>query len=349
MPDESVNCVITSPPYWGLRDYGTATWVGGDPGCSHKRENKIIESNNTGQKNVDGGIGDSIYKDICKRCAAKRIDKQLGLEKTLQEYINKLILIFAEVKRVLKKDGTVWVNLGDVYSNSARSGGGDSTIKNRNIGNKKYPFIKNAIPDKCLCQLPSRFSIAMTDELGFILRNENIWHKPVCMPSSVKDRFTVDFEKVFFYAKNKKYYFKQQYELQKTESYDRLNRAVSDSHKSLNVPGQTTHSLNKARSKGQMPYSYNPEGRNKRTVWRINPKPFSESHFAVFPEKLVETPIKAGCPEDGTVMDIFSGSGTVGLVAEKLNLKWVSIELNKKYCKIQKNRIMKYARIGRLI
>jgi len=150
LPNESINCCITSPPYWALRDYG--------------------------------------------------IDGQLGLEPTFQEYLDKLIAIFDEVKRVLRKDGTCWVVLGDTYSGGVNNNGSKKVY-----GAKTLKPIK-AIGFQCksLLQIPSRFSIMMTDH-GWILRNEIIWYKPNAMPSSVKDRFTVDFEKVFFFVKNKKY------------------------------------------------------------------------------------------------------------------------------------------------
>ncbi len=161
-PDESIDMVMTSPPYWTLRDYG--------------------------------------------------VDRQLGLESTFQEYINKLCNIFDEVKRVLKKEGTVWVNIGDTYFGSNgnnHNGTGTGTVKQKagvNRVNKiKY---KNIIISKCLIQIPSRFAIEMTNR-GWILRNEIIWYKPNAMPSSAKDRFTVDFEKIFFFVKNKRYYFEQ--------------------------------------------------------------------------------------------------------------------------------------------
>lgn len=272
MPDNSVNCVITSPPYWALRDYG--------------------------------------------------VDGQLGLEKTFQEYINRLCNIFDEVKRVLKKDGTIWVNLGDTYggNNSRASNGGRAGYGTEREG------IYSRGQDKCLCQIPSRFAIEMTNR-GWILRNEIIWYKKNCMPSSVKDRFTVDFEKIFFFVKNKKYWFEQQFDKALTKDNVIRDR---DNTKMNNVPGRS-------RMNGLKENNY--DYKNKRAVWEINPQPFPESHFAVFPEKLIEIPLKAGCPKDGVVMDIFMGSGTTALLAEKLYYKWIGIELNKKYCDMIKNMV----------
>ena len=338
LPDESVNCVITSPPYWGLRDYGTAEWEGGDKNCNHFRDSKHSDKCNTGHKNKELVVGDAIYKDVCKKCGAKRIDKQLGLEKTFQEYIIKLCNIFDEVKRILKKDGTVWVVIGDTYSGSM-CGSNDYTSSERGKSeNYKKMYRgqkpgKTYLPDKCLCLIPERFAIEMCNR-GWILRNKNIWHKANCMPSSVKDRFTVDYEEVFFFVKSKKYWFQQQFENQLQSSIDR-----TDYH----FGGRPGHVYPNEKRQNPYPEKWKPNlnGRNKRSVWQINPHPFPEAHFAVFPEELVETPMKAGCPKDGVVMDPFIGSGTVGVVAKKLNLKWIGNDLRKEFCKMSQRRIEK--------
>jgi DNA modification methylase len=294
MESESVDCVITSPPYWALRDYG--------------------------------------------------VEGQLGLESTFQEYITKLCNIFDEVKRVLKKSGTCWVNLGDTYGTQGgqnRKTDKDYSqyesikLKNTEIGTE---LIKEQGYHKCLLQIPSRFAIEMTNR-GWILRNEIIWHKPNCMPSSVKDRFTVDFEKVFFFVKNKKYWFEQQYESSLVPDWKVLQRANSKNTSGKNdVTGGLTASkkniyYEKIRN-GTIPI-----GRNKRAVWRITTKSFKEAHFATFPEDLVKPMILAGCPEFGIVLDIFAGAGTTGLVAKKLNRDFIGIELNPEYIKIAEKRL----------
>jgi len=200
LPDESVDMVMTSPPYWALRDYG--------------------------------------------------VDGQLGLEPTFQEYINKLCDIFDEVKRVLKKEGTCWVNMGDTYS-----GGVNNNDKKKVDGAKTIKPIKAmGVQDKCLLQIPSRFAIEMCNR-GWILRNEIIWHKPNCMPSSVRDRFTVDFEKIFFFTKSKKYYFETQYEpLQAPETTKRTA-----------VGGDGSGELGSS-----VRFGNSEQGRNKRCVFQIN-------------------------------------------------------------------------------
>lgn len=235
LPDESVDCVITSPPYWGLRDYDHA--------------------------------------------------EQLGLEPNFRDYIENLCLIFDQAKRVLKDTGTCWVNIGDTY-NSGSPGSRDSAKWPKQSRNDSTPpnEISGDVSVKSLVQIPSRFALAMTDR-GWILRNEIIWYKKNVMPSSVKDRFTVDFEKIFMFTKNKKYYFQQQ--LEKTLTQDTVIRD-RDNTKLNNTPGRT-------KMNGLVHNNY--EYRNKRTVWEINPQPFKDAHFAVFPPKLVETPIKSGCPE----------------------------------------------------
>lgn len=288
MEDESVNCVITSPPYWGLRDYG--------------------------------------------------VKGQLGLEKTFKEYINKLCDIFDEVKRVLKKDGTCWVNLGDTYNNTAMGSADKSTVgnnKNPEIQKqmKKKVFLKD-MPAKCLCQIPSRFAIEMCNR-GWILRNEIIWRKPNCMPSSAADRFTVDYEAMFFFVKNQKYYFEQQIEKYDEQSISRAARRGKSENEKFD-PACKANANSLARKREMIP---NKNGRNKRCVWKINTASFKGGHFAVFPPKLVETPIKAGCPKNGIVLDIFCGAGTTGVVAKKLNRKFIGIELNSEYIKLASERI----------
>ena len=348
MESESVNCVMTSPPYWALRDYGTAQWKGGDEKCDHKIDvQPRIERKKQG---LTGGLEymksqEPIYKDICGKCGAKRIDQQLGLEPTFQEYINSLCDIFDEVKRALRKDGTCWVNMGDSYMphggsrGNKTSAGADSLRKNYDMEEiaPKHKRDMSGLKAKCLCQIPSRFAIEMTNR-GWILRNELIWYKPNCMPSSVKDRFTVDFEKIFFFTKKKKYWFETQYEphewLEKEKRRKNFYKKVSYNSKYSNGVGATQRFTENARSE-----RYNKEGRNKRCVWKINTKPYAKAHFAAFPEKLVETPIKAGCPKGGTVLDPFSGAGTTGVVAKKLGRNFIGIELNPEYVKMSEDRI----------
>ncbi len=299
LPSKSINMCMTSPPYWALRDYG--------------------------------------------------VDGQLGLESTFDEYINKLCDIFDEVKRVLRDDGTCWVNLGDTYmgnSSYSEKGRQGFECKDGMMNKWKDPknkaslrareHVENTLPPKSLSMIPMRFAIEMVNR-GWILRNTIIWHKPNCMPSSVKDRFTVDFEYIFFFSKKKKYYFKQQ--LDSTITKDNIVRD-RDTTKLNNTPGRT-------RMGGLKKNDY--DFKNKRTTWSICPKPFKEAHFAVYPEELCETPIKSGCPKEGIVLDPFFGAGTTGLVALKQGKKFLGIELNPEYIEIAEKRLKPFLEQKRLI
>lgn len=281
LPDESVDCVITSPPYWGLRDYGddVKTIWGGDDKCEHEwgveGEIKIIGGKKT--KTIQT-INSS--RSLCSKCGAWL--GQLGHETTFEMYIDHLIEVFAEVKRVLKKTGTCFVNLGDSYLGSQQGYGASkpssSGFQKPCTLDEKYcskpPTMLYPKQAKSLAGVPERFAIAMTDKLGFIRRNTIIWHKPNCMPQSCKDRFTVDFEYVFFFTKNKKYYFEQQFE----PYQEKMNRWGGEILKADNLSswdantGQTTY-----RTRNMRP---NEKGRNKRCVWSINTQPFSGAHFA---------------------------------------------------------------------
>jgi site-specific DNA-methyltransferase (adenine-specific) len=209
---------------------------------------------------------------------------QLGLEPTFEEYIDKLCTIYDEVKRVLRKDGTCWVNLGDTYYSKSAGTGGPSDKQESNAGSRfeqqKYNI---EYLEKSLCLIPQRFAIEMVNR-GWILRNVIVWHKPNPMPSSAKDRFTVDFEYIYFFVKSKKYWFEPQYEPQL-----------------FITGGNTCGAIDKNGKRGwgkiDPNWTPNPLGRNKRCVWTIPTQPYSEAHFATFPEKLVEPMIKAGCPE----------------------------------------------------
>ena len=226
--------------------------------------------------------------------------KYFDYKKTIvhKGYISHLCDIFDEVKRVLRDDGTCWVNLGDTYYGGGKDGKyckkGVSDIQLGNKGSLDVVgsrFKNMDYKDKCLTMIPQRFAIEMVDR-GWILRNVIIWHKPNCMPSSVKDRFTVDFEYIFYFSKKKKYYFETQREphnIKYAKDWDRTNE-----RKGVNYNIKTKDRKTEGRSRSEF---YGEGGRNKRTVWTINPKPFKEAHFAVYPEELCETPIKAGCPK----------------------------------------------------
>lgn len=338
---------MTSPPYWALRDYG--------------------------------------------------IDGQLGLEETFQNYISKLCDIFDEVKRVLRKDGTCWVNIGDTYWGGGNNRGStEENLSEKQFSNrgargqiqmdwkktrddckqldikfntrkrfccncgKKFDAmpgqyfcdgacagvdntrreVKGEMQDKTLCNIPARFSIEMQNR-GWILRNTIIWHKPNCMPSSVKDRFTVDFEYLFFFVKSKRYWFERQFEKSVTGKSEPFNYRVCDVKRGYIKSGQykaSQEEIDQYHGKNIIYF----DKRTKRAVWSITTKPFPEAHFATYPEELCETPIKAGCPVGGLVLDPFFGAGTTGLVALKQGKQFIGIELNPKYIEIANNRLKPY-------
>jgi site-specific DNA-methyltransferase (cytosine-N4-specific) len=227
-----------------------------------------------------------------------RVAGQLGLEPSYDDYISKLCDVFDEVKRVLRHDGTCWVILADTYSGSSGSPPSPFHAKARRFN---YTFPKpprSDIPKKSLCLIPFRFAIEMVCR-GWILRNVLIWKKPNALPESVRDRFTIDFEYLFFFAKSHRYYFKQQLE----------------------------------------PAVYEKGMRNHRSILEVNTRPLFSNHFAAYPEELIEMPMKAGCPEGGTVLEPFLGSGTTGVVAERLGRRWLGIELNPDYVQLARERL----------
>lgn len=354
LESDSIDCIVTSPPYYNVRDYG--------------------------------------------------VDGQIGLEKTPQEYIQNLMNVFLECKRALKKTGSIWVNIGDSYGNAKC----ETNLKN-NHG--FLPRAETKVFNKSLIGIPERFSLAMTDRLGLIRRNTIIWHKPNAMPSSAKDRFTIDFEYFYFFTKSQKYYFETQYEPHKNpqDSIRRLLKNKSYTNNKVNNRYFGTSQLNCKKSKQELEEQFS-KGRIKRCVWRIATQSFKDAHFAVFPEKLVETPIRACCPseicikckkprvkilehdgyisygnpvknpkylglpltnyhsspdtcslitkqvkrymeqglsncgcnagfEAGTVLDPFCGAGTTLLVAKKLHRKYIGIEINPEYIQIANKRL----------
>lgn len=265
LPDYSVNMSITSPPYWGLRDYKT-----------------------TPAKWQDDWSG------------------ELGAEPDFNQYINHLCDVFDEVKRVLKDDGTCWINISDTYHN------------------------------KNLCLIPFRFAIEMQNR-GWTARNVIIWQKPNATPSSAKDRFNADFEYLFFFSKNKKYYFEQQLEPLKQSTIARCKTGCG-LNKGANYQGLNKTNFERLQKRmldGTI------KGRNVRSVWNIATASYKGAHFATYPKKLIKIPIKAGCPEDGIVLDPFIGSGTTAVVAQNLNRNWLGIELNPEYTKLANERINK--------
>jgi DNA modification methylase len=335
LPSKSVNCCVTSPPYWGLRDYQTGTWEGGDPNCPHMRTTKISKDTVTGHKAMHeqgNVVGDAIYRSTCPKCGAVRKDSQLGLEETPSQFVNNLVQVFREVHRVLRDDGTLWLNLGDSYYNYRADG---KQVK-QTVSSTRQDFPESSphrankidgLKQKDLIGIPWRVAFALQND-GWYLRQDIIWHKPNPMPESVKDRCTKSHEYIFLFSKNKNYYYDNESIKEKATDWGTRDRTDGKYHNE--GTGLQPHS--------GLEKSY--ETKNKRSVWTVTTKPYREAHFAVFPTELIEPCVKAGCPEEGTVLDPFGGSGTTGLVADRLGRNAKIIELNKDYIELANNRVM---------
>jgi site-specific DNA-methyltransferase (cytosine-N4-specific) len=291
MPDEFLDCVITSPPYWQLRDYG--------------------------------------------------YDGQWGLEPTFDEYLEHLWQMMAEIHRVLKPTGTIWINLGDSYStqsgtNLALARGknyqSDSTYLVNRGESGKLLKPKN-LPNKCLLLIPHRFAIGCIDR-GWILRNDVIWAKRNGMPESVTDRFSKKHEFVFFMVKQEKYYF----------DLDSVRGKNSESSlKRIEYGWKSNHdSIGKIDTDKMGERFCNPKGKNPGDVsdfWDIMTKPSSNEHYAAYNNELIRKPILAGCPEGGIIYDPFMGTGSTAEAALRANRKFIGSEMSEKYCKIAEERL----------
>lgn len=247
------------------------------------------------------------------------VEGQLGLEYTTEEFIDNLYDIFHEVKRVLKNEGGLWINIRDTYSKGIKRCG-----------------VKN----KSLCMIPERLIIKLLSD-GWILRNDIIWHKPNAMPDSCKNRFTVDYEHLYFLTKiDKGYYFKTQYEPFTSISTNR--QGIIENNQDSKRQQLIDSKMVRHGAEGSTlnnPSKWSEKGRIKRTTWSISTKPYKEAHFATFPTELINTPIDANCPPNGIVLDIFMGSGTVGVVAKQQGKHYIGIELNQEYIDIANKRI----------
>jgi DNA modification methylase len=310
----SVHCCVTSPPYWGLRDYG--------------------------------------------------VKGQIGLEKTPEEYVAKMVEIFREVRRVLRDDGTLWLNLGDSYAaggsgqnffdpNGQRPGGGRLS----DIGG--FGHVKTArnpreigLKPKDLVGIPWRVAFALQAD-GWWLRSDIIWHKPNPMPESVTDRPTKAHEYLFLLSKSERYHYdaeaikepaicgdpRKPYAPGQVDArgngHDRNGGKVRASVKRGGFSGKTEAMAEEGRNSFRAVEDW----RNKRSVWTIATDPYPEAHFATFPPSLIEPCIKAGCPAGGTVLDPFAGSGTTLEVARRLGCDGIGIELNPEYCNLIDKRL----------
>jgi len=287
MDDGSVQTCVTSPPYWGLRDYG--------------------------------------------------VEGQLGLERTPGEYVERMVGVFREVRRVLRDDGTLWLNLGDSYTSTTASGGqncfSSSTLTNGKGMRDPKRTLTNGLKPKDLVGIPWRVAFALQAD-GWYLRQDIIWHKPNPMPESVRDRCTKAHEYIFLLSKQARYYYDNDAIAEESIHAGEVRDYTRNPNQKNNNVDPV---LMRTRPKGRVMIVT--DTRNRRSVWSVATQPFSEAHFAVFPPKLIEPCILAGCPEGGTVLDPFCGSGTTGMVALRHGRRFIGIELNAEYVDMAHRRI----------
>lgn len=342
LPDDSVDCCVTSPPYYALRDYGTGRWEGGDPNCSHEaaRVKTRFDYAISEKQQSTAGTDMKRYKAVCPTCGAVRVDEQIGLEQSPEEFIERLVEVFREVKRVLKPTGTLWVNIGDSYWGSGSRGFDFTDVfteKSKVQMNSKGTVDLSALPqlkgnvgvykDKDLIGIPWMLAFALRAD-GWTLRQDIIWNKLSTMPESVTDRCTKSHEYIFLLSKSKKYYFDHK-AIQEEAKYAGDDRgARTDSRR-----GTGMNSVSGATG----------EFRNKRDVWSVsNSAGYTDedgAHYATYCEKLIEPCIYAGCPVGGTVLDPFNGTGTTGVVALKSGRNYIGIDLNEKYLAMSDRRL----------
>lgn len=333
---DSVQCVVTSPPYWGLRDYGIPPSIwGGDPDCEHQwgDEISVNDTNHTTKARWQ----------FCQHCNAWA--GAFGLEPTYQLYVEHSVEVFSEVRRVLRPDGTLWLNLGDSYCSGGRTTwrSGASANKGQDVLNDMpRPGQPSDLKPKDLIGIPWRVAFALQAD-GWWLRQDVIWAKPNPMPESVTDRCTKAHEYLFLMTKSERYIFDADAiaEPIDTGSTGDYRKRKPDNRKPF-TPGQVDARGNGhdrggggQRTNGTRDASM----RNKRSVWTVPTAPFAEAHFATFPPSLIEPCILAGCPKGGTVLDPFGGAGTTGLVADRLGRSAVMIELNPEYAAMADRRI----------
>lgn len=310
---ESVQCVVTSPPYWGLRDYG--------------------------------------------------VSGQIGLEKTPDEFVGKMVEVFRQIRRVLKKDGTVWLNLGDSYNAYNANRGPSYSKPNKNHhdvmpsiakgSGLSFPGIKN----KSLIGIPWRVALALQAD-GWIIRQDIIWHKPNPMPESVTDRCTKAHEYLFLLTKSDRYFWNAEAMKEKASGTAHRRKAIGHKWPGQWASGRGTHTAidhNKDRKKVRKLSSAgkgvknNPSmdaalsdvrpTRNKRSVWTIQSQPYKGAHFATFPEALIQPCILASSNRGDTILDPFAGSGTTAKVSLKYGRRAIAIEMNPDYCELIRERI----------
>ena len=302
MPNESVHMCCTSPPFYGLRDYGTGTWEGGDESCDHEPTSKWIEHNFTANSGIGAHAGTSVgaaarakwsRNGICPRCGARRVDQQIGLEATPDEYVARLVEVFREVRRVLRSDGSLWLEIGDSYNSQGTQG---ATSDRSLSGNDSQQFIKHrltGVKHKDLIGAPWLLAFALRQD-GWYLRSEIIWAKPNPMPESVTDRPTTSHSRVFLLTKSARYFYD-------AEAIREDGTSPNGSRAGYAGYSARAHAMGREASGNEKDgmEAVNNGFRNRRSVWTIATQPYPEAHFATWPVKLVEPMIQAGTSERG--------------------------------------------------
>lgn len=407
MPEKFVNTCVTSPPYFGLRDYGSGRWEGGDATHDHASavgtrivgrndggsdslkqtpgDNKLMQTRVARPRNVVSNQAEQQQNEVVARrkrvgrsdterkygkkaqdsllpvhdvqahgvtctCGAVWIDEQIGQEDTPEQFIDNLVNVFRAVRRVLRDDGTIWVNIGDSYCSSPKGNPESSGLSkdgkavgkwsgdsNPYLGYKdrsKLPGLKQ----KDLIGIPWMLAFALRAD-GWYLRQDIIWSKPSCMPESIKDRCTKSHEYIFLLSKQERYYFDMDAIKEPSVSAGQYMKPYSGNGKaSRALANGRTPSGNE---RPEAPPVLIKEMRHKRSVWNVSPKGYSGAHFATYPEELIEPCILAGAPARGVVLDPFMGSGTTAAVAARLERYWVGCELN------DSNHFLQLERLGR--
>lgn len=344
VPDNSVQTCITSPPYLGLRDYGTAFWTGGDESCEHVQDasktkkfgNEAFNENRPSREETK--TKGYYFDEECGLCGAVREDDQIGLESSPEEYVENLVEVFRHVWRVLADDGTLWLNLGDTYHSAGnRSQSPDRKYPNGRV--LRTVAIDKSIEDlkpKDLVGIPWRVAFALQAD-GWYLRQDIIWAKPNPMPESVTDRCTKSHEYLFLLSKSPQYVYDHEAIKEDAVTSGRVGTFGGEKARQTEIAENDPRYRAGAEQWGRTITVS--DKRNKRSVWTVPTKPFKGAHFAVMPEALVEPCVLAGSSEGDTVLDPFTGSGTVGVVSLRHGRNFIGCELNPDYASIAESRI----------